>query len=94
VLDGKVIFPVVGQALVEGAVFLSSDVRGVASPNRLRLVELLVGGLSLLDLLGLLLLLLIFIDFLNLSVFALLDFLLIILNLLKMKSETRPTKKK
>jgi hypothetical protein len=41
-LDGKVIFPVTGKTLVEGAVLLRSDVRGIARPNGLRLVELLV----------------------------------------------------
>ncbi len=58
VLDCKVVFPVVGQALVEGAVFLWRDIGGVASPDGLGLVEFLVRGLLFLDLLGFLLLLL------------------------------------
>ena len=41
VLDSEMVFPVVGQALVEGAVFLWRDVGGVASPDGLGLVELL-----------------------------------------------------
>ena len=57
VLDRKVVLPVVGQALVESAVLLLSDLGGVASPDGLGLVELLVLNLGLLDLLGLLLLL-------------------------------------
>lgn len=83
VLDGKMVFPVVSQALVERTVLLGSDVGGVASPDGLGLVELLVGGLGLLDLLGLLLLVLVFIDLLDFGLFALLHFLLfIVLNLL------------
>jgi len=41
-LDGEMVFPVVGQALVEGAVLFRCDVIRIASPNRLRLVEFLV----------------------------------------------------
>ena len=44
--------PIVGQALVEGAVLFWSDVRWVTSPDGLRLVELLLGSLYLLDLFG------------------------------------------
>jgi hypothetical protein len=66
VLDGKVILPVVGERLVEGAVLLAGDVGGVASPERLGLVELDLLGDALLDLLGLLGLLLI-IDLLDLG---------------------------
>ena len=58
VLDGKVLLPVVGQALVEGGVLLGGDLGGVARPDGLGLVELLVLDGLLLDLLGLFLLLL------------------------------------
>ncbi|CAH0038645.1 unnamed protein product [Clonostachys rhizophaga] len=61
VLDSKVILPVVGERLVEGGILLLGDVLGVASPDGLLLVELLLLDLGLLDLLGLgLLLLLLF----------------------------------
>ena len=40
VLDREVVLPVVGERLVEGAVLLGRDVGRVASPERLRLVEL------------------------------------------------------
>jgi hypothetical protein len=65
VLDGKVLFPVICQALVEGAVLVGSDVLRVSSPKRLRLVELFIFCFLLLDLLCLLWLLLIinFFDF-------------------------------
>jgi hypothetical protein len=59
VLDGKVVLPVVGEGLVERGVLLSGDFRGVAGPDGLGLVELLLLLLNLLDLLGLLLLLLV-----------------------------------
>ena len=62
------IFPVVSQALVEGAILVCGDIRRVTSPNRFRLVELLVGHLLLLDLLGLFLFLILFIvNLLNLG---------------------------
>jgi hypothetical protein len=88
VLDSKVIFPVVGKTFVERAVLLACDVRWVACPDRLRLVELFVRDLLLLDLLGFLLLLVfILFDFLDLgllALFLLLSFLLLfILNLLQ-----------
>jgi hypothetical protein len=68
VLDSEVIFPIVAKTFVEGAVLLRSDVRGIACPNRLRLVELLVRNLLLLDLLSFLLLLVfVFFDFLDLG---------------------------
>ena len=57
-LDGEVVLPVVSQALVESGILLLGDLGGVASPDGLRLVELLVLNRLLLDLLGLLLLLL------------------------------------
>lgn len=84
-LDGKVVFPVVGETLVEGTVLLGRDVRGVTRPDGLRLVELLVGGLLLLDLLGLLVLglVILVLDLLDLGLLALLDLLLLfVLNLL------------
>jgi hypothetical protein len=60
--------PIVGQALVEGAVLFWSDVRWVTSPDGLRLVELLLGSLYLLDLFSFLLFLLLFlVDLLNLG---------------------------
>lgn len=70
VLDGEVVLPVVGQRLVESSVLLLADVGGVASPDGLLLVELLLLNLGLLDLLGLgllLLALLLIIDLLNLG---------------------------
>jgi len=64
VLDSKVVLPIVGDGLVEGSVFLSGDLRGVADPKRLLLVDLdpLVSGDLLLLLLLLFLLLLILED--------------------------------
>ena len=84
VLDCKVILPVIREGLVEGSILLRSDVVRVASPDRLRLVELLVLNGLLLDLLGLfLLLLLLVINLFDLRlVFRLLLGLLFILNLL------------
>lgn len=84
------VLPVVGQALVERTVLLNGDLGGVTSPDGLGLVELFIGGLGLLDLLGLLLLglVLLIIDLLDLGlvgVFFILDFLLLILNLLRVK---------
>ena len=80
------VFPVVGQALVEGGVLLLGDVGGVTSPDGLGLVKLLVNDSLLLDL-GLLLLLLLFllIDLLDLGLLALLLLLLLglVLNLLQ-----------
>jgi len=76
VLHGQVVFPVVGEGLVESSVLLGGDVGWVASPNWLRFVEffLLDGGLlDLLCLFGLVLVFLLVIDFLYLG------FLLLIL---------------
>ena len=84
-LDSKMLFPIVGKALVERGVLLWSDFTGVASPERLGLVELLVLNGLLLDLLGLLLLLFILVNFFDLRFLAVLLrllFLLIIFNLL------------
>ena len=82
-LDGEVILPVVGQALVERRILLLGDVLRVARPDRLRLVELLGRDLLLLDLLGLLLLgLVLVLDLLDLGVFLVLLDLLIVLDIL------------
>jgi len=61
------VLPVVGQALVERAIFFWGDVRGITRPDRLSLVQFLVFGGDLLNLLRLFLFncLLIF-DFFNL----------------------------
>lgn len=80
------VLPVVGETLVEGGVFLVRDVLWVTRPDGLRLVQLLVGGLLLLDLLCLLLLWLVVIvlDFFDLGLLSVLflgDFL-IVFNLL------------
>ena len=79
VLDGKVVFPVVGDGLVEGTVLLGGDVIGLAHPEGLLLVELLPLVRDLLDLLGLLFLLLlgVLIDLLDLGFITL--FLLFLL---------------
>jgi hypothetical protein len=73
VLNSKMVFPIIGQTLVEGAVLFWSDVRWVASPDRFRLVKLLVRGLALLDLFGFLLLflLLFLVNLLNLGLLIL-----------------------
>ena len=80
------VFPVVGQALVERAIFLGSNVAWVASPDGLHLVELLVLDGLLLDLLGLLvfgLLVLVF-DLLDLGLVAvLLGLSLVVFSLLQ-----------
>ena len=83
VLDGKMILPIVGQALVERAILLGRDILGVASPERLRLVELLIFGLNLFDLLCLLLLRLVIVDLLDLGFGLLLSLFVLILNFLK-----------
>jgi len=73
VLDGKMVFPVVGQALVERTVFFWSDVGGVSGPDGLGLVELLVRRFSLLDFLRLLLLLLfVLVNLLDLGILSVL----------------------
>ena len=78
------LFPVVGQALVERGVLLLGDIRGVTRPDWLGLVELLVLNGLLLDLLGLLLLLLVLVDLLDLGLLlVVLDFFLIVLDLLR-----------
>ena len=83
VLDRKMVFPLVGQTLVERALFFGSDVGGIAGPDGLGLVELLVLDRLLLDLLRLLLLVLVLVNFLDLGlVFRVLGGLLLVLNLL------------
>jgi hypothetical protein len=81
VLDGKVIFPVVGQTLVERGILFSGNLLRVTRPEGLRFVEFLVGNLLLFDglLLFLLSVLLLLLYFLDLGLFALLflDFFLI-----------------
>ena len=64
--DGKVVFPIVGQRLVEAAVFFLGDVGGISSPQGLGLVQFLRLLGSLLDLFGLFLLVRLFIDLFNL----------------------------
>jgi hypothetical protein len=80
VLDGEMVLPVIGQALVESTVLLGGDVLGITSPNGLGLVELLVGDLLLFDrlLLLLLLALLVFINLLDLGLLAFLFGLLFV----------------
>ncbi len=51
VLNGELVVPVVGERLVEGRVLVGGDLLGVASPEGLGLVELLLLDLELLDLL-------------------------------------------
>ena len=60
VLDGEVLLPVVGQALVEGRVLVLGDVLRVAHPNGLLLVDQRPLVADLLHLLLLLLLLLLY----------------------------------
>ena len=57
VLDGQMVLPVVGQRLVELSVLVLADIVGVASPDGLGLVQLLVDRVLLLDRLLLLLVL-------------------------------------
>ena len=85
VLDGEVLLPVVRQALVEGGVLLLGDLLGVARPDGLSLVELLVLNGLLLDLLRLLGLFLLLVDFLDLGLLVVLLLLLgiVILNVLQ-----------
>jgi hypothetical protein len=77
VLDGKMIFPVIGQALVECTVLMCNVLR-IASPDGFRLVELLIRRLLFLDLLCLLLLglVVLIIDFFDLGLLTVLGFFL------------------
>lgn len=72
------IFPVIGQALVECTVLVVCNVLRIASPDGFRLVELLIRRLLFLDLLCLLLLGLavLIIDFFDLGLLAVLGFFL------------------
>jgi hypothetical protein len=79
VLDGQVVLPVVGQALLERALLLLGDVRRFALPDRLVLVHLLELVVHLLHLLGLLLLVLVLLLDLALLVLLLLVLLLLVL---------------
>ena len=82
-LDGKVLFPVVGQALVESAILVGSDILRVPRPEGLGLVELLVFGGDLLDLLRLLGLVFV-VNLLNLGLLLIIVCLfLVVLNLLE-----------
>lgn len=85
VLDGEMFLPVVGQTFVERAVLLGGNLGGVARPDRLGLVELLVLNGLLLNLLGLLLLVLFIVDLFDFGLFLvllLLDGFFLVLDLL------------
>ena len=41
-LDGEMVFPVIGKALVEVTIFFLGDIVGVTGPDRLGLVQLFV----------------------------------------------------
>jgi len=80
------VFPVIGQALVERSIFLGSNIAWVASPDRLRFIKLLVLNGLLLDLLSLLLIS-VLVDLFNLGVLlVLLLFLFVVFNLLPNES--------
>merc|ERR1719272_1470465 len=82
VFDSKVIFPVVGQGLVEGCVLFVGHVLRLAHPEGLVFVQLLPFVRNLLDLFGFLLLgllLLLFIHFLDLWLITLFLFILLFL---------------
>ena len=66
VFNGKVLLPIVGQALIEGTVLFRGDILRVPRPDRLGLVELLVFDSDFLDLFRLLWLLLV-VDLLDLG---------------------------
>ena len=88
VLDGKVLFPVVGQALVESTIFISSDFLRVPRPNGLGLVKFLVLDCDFLDFLRFLRFVLV-IDLFDLGlllvffVFFLFDLFLVVFNFLE-----------
>lgn len=91
VLNSKVIFPIIRQALVERSILLRRDIRGISGPNGLGLVEFFIGHLLLFYFLCLLLLGLViffivnFFDFGFFLVSLLLNFLFVILNFLQME---------
>lgn len=66
-LDGKMVFPIVGQRFVEAAIFFRGNIGRISSPQWFGLVQFLVFLGDFLDLLGLLLLVGLFIDLLNLG---------------------------
>ena len=77
------LFPVVGQALVESAILVRGDILWVPRPEGLGLVELLVLGGDLLNLLRLLGLVFV-VNLLNLGLLLILvDFFLVVFDLLK-----------
>ena len=82
VLDSKVLFPVVCQALVKSAILVRSDILWVSRPERLGLVELFILGGDLLNLLRLLGLFFV-VNLLDLGLFfIILDLFLIVFDLL------------
>jgi hypothetical protein len=90
VLDGKVLFPVVGQALVERTIFVSSDVLWIPRPNGLGLVELLVLDRDFFNLLRLLWLFFVLVfNFFDLGLLLVVfDLFLVIFNFLKFDRKT------
>ena len=79
-LDCEVVFPIVGQRLIEASVLLFRDLRRVTGPERLGFVELLCFLCRLFDLFGLLrLLFLLFVYLFNLGFLILTLFLLLFL---------------
>lgn len=95
VFYGEVVLPVVRKRFVEGSVFFSGNILRVARPDGLRLVELLVDDLLLLDRLRLLVLGLVFLvlDLLDLGFFLLLfRFLFFIFNFLYKRLESNDRK--
>jgi hypothetical protein len=76
------VFPIIRERFVECTVLLLGDIRRIARPNRLRLVELLVRLLDFLDFLCLFLLLLFILYLFNLRIFLLFLLFFVILNFL------------
>jgi len=83
-LDSEVLFPVVGQAFVESAILVRSDVLWVPCPDGLGFVEFLVLGGDLLNLLRLLGFIFVF-DLLDLGLVLviILDLFLVVLDFLE-----------
>jgi len=90
-LDGKVLLPIVGQALVKGPVLFGGDILRAPRPDRLGHVELLVFNGDFLDLLRLLWLVLI-VDLLDLGLFFILlfDLFLVVFYFLTKSLARRP----
>ena len=83
VLNGKVLFPVVGQTLVESTILVRSDILWVPRPDGLGLVEFLVLGGNLFDLLRLLGLVFFVINLLDLGLLLIvLDLFFVVFNFL------------